>query len=174
MKAAVLCPGPSVQQFTPDGFDVIVGVNRTVGLFACSFWCLLDHYTYDLLPPIGKPTICCHAAIYRGMTQAYPAAKEHPHIPIESIEVEHNLVKWRTWSASCAIIVAFWKGATAIHCWGMDWTGSKDWDGFTHSKHRRSEKRWTCERKLFGEIKDMLEARGCTLIREGQGVAACP
>ena len=181
MNAAVLCPGPSVQNYPVNGdlrlsetspndpraYDVIVGVNRAASLHACDFWCLLDHYTYALRPVIGQPTICCHASIYSNMLAAYPAAKDHPHLALENITENFQICNWRTWSASLAIVVAFIQGADLIECYGMDWVGTTDWDGFTQTQHRRSAKRWLGEQKLFGEIRDWLGARGCTVRRVG-------
>ncbi len=181
MNAAVLCPGPSVQNYPingdlrlseaspiePRAYDLVVGVNRAAGLQHCDFWCLLDHYTYDLLPVIGKPTIVCHASIYHSMVREYPASKDHGHLALENIDENFQICNWRTWSASLAIVVAFTQGVDLIECYGMDWVGTTDWDGFTHRTHRRSAKRWLGEQKLFGEIRDWLGARGCTVRRVG-------
>lgn len=181
MNAAVLCPGPSVQRFPANGdlrlserhperpqpYDVVVGVNRAASLHACDFWCLLDHYTYDLRPVIGRPTICCHASIYSNMTKAYPAAKDHKFLALENIPENFQICNWRTWSASLAIVVAFINGASLIECYGMDWRGAADWDGFTHERHRRTAKRWIAEQKLFEQIREWLGPRGCTIRRVG-------
>lgn len=181
MNAAVLCPGPSVQRYpingdlrlgelsptVPRAYDVVVGVNRAATLYPCDFWCLLDHYTYALRPVIGKPTICCHAAIYNNMCAAYPEAKTHGHVALENIPLPFDKVVWRTWSATTAVVVAHLQGADVIDCYGMDWVGSSDWDGFTHEKHRRTSKRWASERKLMQQIQDWLATLGCTVRRVG-------
>lgn len=181
MNAAILCPGPSVQNYPLNGdlrvsemsptkprpYDVIVGVNRAASLHACDFWCLLDHYTYDLLPVIGKPTIVCHASIYNSMVREFPAANSHVHLALENIDENFQICNWRTWSASLAIVVAFTQGVDLIECYGMDWVGTSDWDGFSQTQQRRSAKRWLAERKLFGQIRDWLGARGCTVRRVG-------
>ncbi len=181
MIAAVLSPGPSLLRYPahdllrvseatggkPRPYDVVVGVNRAAGLHACDFWCLLDHYTYGLTEVIGKPTIVCHASIFRSMGQAYAAAKLHPHLSLENIKLEHGTVDWRTYSAMLAIAVAFLQGAELIECYGMDWKGAADYDGHTNDKQRRNARRWETERKLFDRLCDMFAPKGCIIRRVG-------
>ena len=181
MNAAVLCPGPSVQRYPINGdlrvsefspeprpYDLIVGVNRAATLHACDFWCLLDHYTFALDPPvIGTPTIVCHAAIYNAMAREFPEAKNHKHLSLENINEDFQTCNWRNWSASLGIMVAVINGANVVECYGMDWCGTDDWDGFNHEKHRRGTKRWASERKLFQQMTDWLAERGCVLRRVG-------
>lgn len=181
MNAAVLCPGASVQRYPQNGelrmseacpepraYDLVVGVNRAAGLHACDFWCLLDHYTYGLQPAvIGRPTIVCHASIYNSMTKEYPEAKSHDHLALENIHEDFQTCNWRTWSASLAIVVAYIRGAAVVDCYGMDWRGTEDWDGFNHHKHRRGVKRWAAERQLFECIQKWLAGRGCVVRRVG-------
>ncbi len=182
MKAAVCSPGPSVQRYPINGelrisekcagsarpYDIVVGVNRAAGMVRCDYWCMLDHFTYDLIPVIGRPVIVCHAGIYSSMRTAYAQAKEHRHLSIETIPLEYSEpIAWRTWSATCAIVTAFHVGATVIECYGMDWLGTTDSDGFTHPKHRRSSKRWASEKKLFDRMVPWLAAQGCHVQRVG-------
>lgn len=186
MNAAVLCPGASVQRYpksvelrvseactVPRAYDLVVGVNRAAGLFPCDFWCLLDHYTFNLKPTvIGRPTIVCHASIRNSMTKEFPDAKLHKHIALETLDpdpdIDPELAKnciWRTWSASLAIIVAFVNGAAVVDCYGMDWRGTDDWDGFNHPQHRRGTRRWVAEQHLFEKIQDWLAGLGCVVRR---------
>lgn len=54
---------------------------------------------------------------------------------------------WGNKSAPAAIAFAVKLGAVQVDCYGMDWSGGADWDGWTPGN--RDEDRWADERGAF-------------------------
>ena len=42
MKAALLCPGPSLSRYEPRPADLVAGVNRAATAFAVDAWVAMD------------------------------------------------------------------------------------------------------------------------------------
>lgn len=171
MKAALLCPGPSLATYQPAGADLTVGVNRAATRFACDAWVCGDppliqqvgeqvtglpllitsvdgHQVYRDFPrDFGKP-------LWRGECLCWTAAMEFcPH--------EYN---WVMFSATAALVYCGFCGATGVDVYGADWSGTADFDGVQAGKNR-SEERWKLERGIWRAIVGWMGERGITVNR---------
>lgn len=172
-KVAVLCPGPSLKAFPGRGdYAVLVGVNRAVGFVECDYWVMLDAISYELVEPIGDPIVVTAADQWREVRRigsvAERAKKARTITPdCVNASLPRELTRWRTWSATTAIALAFHIGATWIDCYGMDWKGQADYDGHMHPNHGRDDSRWMRERIQYNDLRGVLKDRGATVRRIG-------
>lgn len=170
VRAAVLCPGPSLTAFAGRvGYDLVIGVNRAVGLFPCDYWVMLDDHTFDIAHPIGTPRVLCPRDQWAKVSRrtANGAAKDFKVLAPEDVDgtLPRRQTPWHKWSATAAIALACHLGATEIDCWGMDWEGTADWDGDTRPFHCRDEARWHNEQKSFRIMEQAMRARRVALRR---------
>lgn len=174
LRAAVLCPGPSmVQTFAGKTrrYAIVIGVNRAVCAYACDYWVMLDDHTWDLAhengrAPIGTPTVMCDASLWRKVqNRARPAAERHNLIVPADVKVPMRPVKWHTWSATAAVALAHHLGARSIDVFGMDWEGVQDFDGFTHQRNSRTDERWRREQACYLDLQNLLAESGSTVTR---------
>jgi len=175
MRAAVLCPGPSLAAFADrGGYDLRIGVNRAVGLYRCDYWAMLDQRTWELVNPVGRPVIICDRGHYVHLRARYPTARHHHNLAVETIAetLPHKPVKWHTWSMTAAIAAAHFLGARTIEVWGADWSGADDFDDYHDEFQNRTDERWARERKLFCEIQLWLGTAGTNVRRNQPAIAA--
>ncbi|GAH27881.1 unnamed protein product, partial [marine sediment metagenome] len=69
------------------------------------------------------------------------------------------------------LVAAFHCKAQEIECWGVDWEGKADFDGFGHSKMKRNDARWASERAQWGRLVQALEKRGIRVTRHPRSEA---
>jgi hypothetical protein len=58
-----------------------------------------------------------------------------------------------------AILAALSWGADLVKCYGIDWSGNKDWDG-TSVAGDRTDDRWAREKEIFQRVQRLAESRG--------------
>jgi len=171
---AVACPGPSLAATAPEAqqADVVIAVNRACCAAAADFWVALDAYTYDWVAEAGgpllrnacRPAIVCSAAALRRIAAKHdlPAAfLDRAGLPAGDFKA----IRWSRYSWATAMILAGAIRPQRIDCYGMDWSGGADYDGFTHKRQRRTDSRWNEERDMFARIADILTARGTAVMR---------
>ncbi len=170
MKAAVLCPGPSLPLFAEAGsFDVVFGVNRAAGAFACNYFVALDARSFIVANIIGAPVIVSSQAELDKMKPH--GLDDHKTLVIEPGWLSVNRLKWATKGLTVALVLAAQLDAREIHCFGVDWAGRKDWDGYSDDQQRRDADRWGAETELFDNTAAALTQRGIVISRhtlEGQ------
>jgi hypothetical protein len=177
-KAALLCPGPSLAAFPGrNGYDVVLGVNRAARRVPCDYWVFLDaHVPRDFGPPAGRPTLVSRACALRRVTRGLAAgqakwAEGLEHFPLEDLPKPASWPsKWDNLSLLAALALAVHLGAVEIECWGVDWDGVRDWDGYSDARQNRTETRWSRERDLFNAIVVGLAAKGIRVSRRGQPI----
>lgn len=171
IRAAILCPGPSIERFPgrdAGRFSILIGVNRAVQRVYCDYWSMLDgDLTFGIAAnPIGFPTILCDYNLWRKVQKLHPERSEkHAHVATQDITIPKRPIKWHTWSATAAIALAVHLGARDIECWGMDWTGVKDFDGYSHALSDRSESRWNREAQCYRALCDYLAEEHGAIVR---------
>ena len=187
-RVAVLCPGPSLKDFPGrNGFAAVVAVNRAAKAVEADYWVSLDHHTIgkawgggtpaeqkkrDPLAIQGRPTLVCSLSTYRRAKRHYPEAKNLAHLNHQSIKFPRKELRWHRWGWATAVLVAaFHCKATEIECWGVDWEGKADFDGFGHSKMKRNDARWASERAQWGRLVQALEKRGIRVTRHPRSEA---
>ena len=167
-RIAILCPGPSLREFGDrEGYDVRIGVNRAVEAYRCDYWVALDRRTFGMTKPLGRPTLVSHDSAYRQMCRQWPEAETFPHLSYQSLDPLSPRVRWRKFSATTALVLASHLGASSIDCWGADWTGETDFDGYTHRRQNRTLSRWRQEARLWQTVCELLAERGATVRRVG-------
>ncbi len=172
MKAAVLNPGPSlIEAFTghESEYAVKIGVNRAVNFFACDYWAMLDGLAFELAKPIGTPTVFCEADVWNrevlGKTEPAKRAIHFKNLPVKDTDFIKFIRGTKLYSFMAAIYLAHHLGATQIDCYGSDWSGEQDCDGWTHGHNQRGEGRWNEEREAYGIVTGRLAEFGVSVQR---------
>ncbi len=162
MRAALLCPGPSLRAYPgregQGGFDLVIGVNRVatlhpVDVWACGDWPLIEQERGRVL---GEPTLFVAASGAAQLRDHSPAGP-WPFKTIEFEQLEQGGFatsagpQWNLFSTTAALMFAGWVGATRIDCYGIDWRGTLDWDG-TAAGGNRSPERWQLEKDLCQNV----------------------
>jgi len=174
-RAAILCPGPSLTAFDDRaGHDVRIGVNRAAEAYRCDYWVALDAHTFGMCEPVGRPVLVCRTATYTKMCRRWPAAGEFEHLATNRLPGPRtrSKLRWRAYSATTALVLAAHLRSGSVDCWGVDWAGRADFDGYTHPRQRRDGRRWDRERKIWTALCDLLAADGVTVARPSADPAA--
>ena len=180
MKAAILNPGPSLNTTYKGrhGYDVVIGVNRTMLAHDLDWWVWMDTN-----PPMPrrvweapddewkreKPATAPHQ-FTTGTGAEYLESQDLPrdgnvwrfndyqdYIP--------NRLKWHVFSATAAISLAFLLGATSADVYGADMRGESDFDGSRDTRDNRDEKRWLREAGIWNETIAWLSFNGMAVRR---------
>lgn len=159
MNAHVLCPGPSLSAYRPGAEVVTVGVNRAAVAFSCDYAVMLDspalkRYDRQLA---GEPRLLTRAA-YR------PRFSKRPGPTVEELAAWCPL-DFAQYSATAAIVLAGWMEAEAVSVYGADWTDEADWDGYSDPDRNRGSSRWDRERRLWWDVVEWLDGKGCSVSR---------
>jgi hypothetical protein len=167
MKAAILCPGPSLQRAIIDGHDLTIGVNRAAAFTSCDVWAAGDiPMLTDHRPKvIGSPellTAANTAAYLRDHATAWPGKVTE----FEDLFgfLDPHALPWTLFTFTASIVFAAWRGATEIDVHGCDWRGLEDFDGWAQAGNR-SDERWKLESQIYARLADTLAGRGVTVRR---------
>ena len=164
--AAVLCPGESLRFFLGrDGYDPVIAVNRAAGAYHADYWVCLDQNSFEACQPVGRPTIVCAHATYNGICARWPDARHHDWKLHKPGAVETHQIPWAKYSATTALELAARLGATQVDCYGIDWNGTEDFDGYEHAEHNRTAERWADEGRIFADLTAELHRRGVRIRR---------
>lgn len=150
MRAAILCPGPSLTKTwrADEHFDVRIAVNRAILHATCEWWSAAD---WTMLKEVeGKPThgICTQDDAVRFILDGKLISKER---------TPPAIIGWSAlpyanpgYSTVAAISLAAYLGAKKVLIFGDDKSGSLDWDGVPAGKNRGDE-RWTKEKQVMNK-----------------------
>jgi hypothetical protein len=171
--AAVLCPGPSLEEFEPAGehaaYDLTIGVNRAAGRFPCDVWVALDARTFLKTQVLGAPLIVTAADQFTLMGRMDARAAAFRSIAPLTFGPRIHKAAWHSKGLTVACVAAWAAGARFVDCYGVDWFGEADWDGHTDPKNQRTPDRWAAERRLFEATRQWLESQG-TVVRRVSSV----
>lgn len=167
MKAAVLCPGPSLIEFRGGtGYGAVIGVNRAAAYTPCDWWVICDEQTFAMCVPLGSPSVVCDQDCLARLLRKYPRSADYAWLDREhDWPPRKGPCRWWRFSATSALVLAARLGATHVDCYGVDWRGACDWDGYTHSGQCRTVTRWADERQVWQSTVDTLAERGVTVER---------
>ena len=172
VNAVILCPGdslsPALTALHDGGIDpsFTIGVNRAVEAYPCDYWCAMDANPYRDTKPKGRPKYVIRWDQLRKLGDDAPDL-EQARVIKKQMDGYPRRVDYSSYSMLAAIAFAAEQGAARIDIYGSDWDGTGDWDGWEHPQpHRRNEKRWGKERRLFNELKDYYEGEGITVSRK--------
>lgn len=167
MKAAVLCPGPSVATTfkSRDGYELVAGVNRAVHRAPCDVWVALDPLPFTQIPATWFTTEAT-AAQLRG-EKRYLAGGSIVEAERQFDQVPHELggASWCTFSSTAAMVAMFLRGAKSIDVYGHDMTNQPDFDGASLRTNDRREDRWRQESIVWAVVTRWLADRGCVVNR---------
>lgn len=172
MNAAILCPGPSLNDW-PDAtwanHNLIIGVNRAVLRFRCDWWAAGDW-----------PMVKKHALGYRVKLFTTPATYSHllgltqfrDRMELHSYDEAATFLhptewRWNGKTATAALVLAAWQGATQIDVYGADWTTAPDYDGVMFPGTDRSASRWISEQDVWYRLVEKFAADGINVTRHG-------
>lgn len=167
MIASILCPGPSIRSFVRDEHcGLTIGVNRAATLVSCDVYAATDYPAVmrDGLAVIGTPMLLTAENAAGILASRCPWRGEVFLTDKLKSFIWPAPIKWDTFSVGAAIVYAASVGATAIHCYGMDWAGTEDWDG-TKAGMNRTPDRWQLERGIFHQLEVELSSRSVVLTR---------
>lgn len=177
MTAVILCPGKSLNAYTPDGADITIGVNRACAFVPCDWAAILDREVIERYADSfkGNPKWMTNQSSFDEL-----ARKDHPwswkeHVIVDQLRREfwHTdqpdgvTVPWTLYSFTSALVTAAWLGATWVEIYGADWSGTHDYDGKQHDyPDKRNDERWDGERKLYGKVTNWMQSeKGITVTR---------
>lgn len=166
MKAALLCPGPSVANYQPADHAMVAGVNRAVGIAPCDFWVFLDDRPFYSAQPLGEPCLVTSGMIHRRLYRKQLITSARPFLDRARLPFEGDL-PWGRFSSTNALVLLAALGATEIECFGVDMVGTLDWDQHSHPQDKRDEKRWNEEAGLWQRLTQHLANEGCVVTRQG-------
>ena len=174
MRAAILCPGPSLDVTWPnDGwqFDLVIAVNRAALTHRCDWWAFCDGEKFGKWmagmkkrpPRIVASSNAVSLIEKKGFNDLF---RKFEHRVFEGIfdRVPTSLC-WPVYSATAAAAFAFSEGARRIDFYGADMEGVEDFDGATDPTNNRTAQRWQHERENWAKLLPWLEQRGCTVTR---------
>ena len=190
MRAAILCPGPSLQYYlrVRPPADVFIGVNEAVEAAHCHWWSCVDWEPFTRHTPIGDP-VRFTKEINRRRVLYHLKVPENEHRTSEQYRgwLLHEEVsggarattcppdgKWGARSAMAAIVLAEWLGAGEIVMYGADMDGRDSYNGAPEHAVSRSARRWKEELEKLTAIVDWLQANGVTFCRNINGKQVCP
>jgi len=174
MRAQILCPGPSLPAApSRDGYDVVLGVNRAVGVAPCDYWVMLDGaLVWRISRPVGHPVIVCSHSMHKELWDNYLDSRDHKWLDAMSFKDKYcTSMEWAIFSATTAVICAASLGATQIDMWGADMAGTREFDGPMPERATRNEARWEREARILDRISNHLWTRGVKVERKGVGHA---
>jgi len=162
MRAALLCPGPSLAQYPGrEGYEIVIGVNRVAGRITCDYACMLDVTPYELLRRdgldfVGDPVHTTPARARAKVLRKWPDAERFAHMDLQAIDSVPTSLRWRLYSVTCGLVLAHHLGAESVDCWGIDWHGELDWDGLADARFVRTDERWRQESVVFANVAAVL------------------
>ena len=164
MKAALLCPGPSLLAFNEaPRYDLTIGVNRAVLAFPCDWWAVQDWQLFGDTHPDGNPavftTLDCMEAIRRH-GGSYRLAHRLLRYIADVYFYEPAPDYWALYTATAALILAWDQGATSITCYGCDREGVDDYDGTSRTSDNRTDERWQRESRIWRDVVIWLRDHG--------------
>lgn len=164
-KAAILAPGPSIALSKNKEFDYRIAVNRAshfnTNIDVVSVY---NNFNYDNVFPKNYNPLILTPESQWARKKFYRPKIFYNDIWLPSDE----LGKWVTRSSLyAAIFMAVHYKASNITIFGVDWDGSKDWDGFETSvnKKDRTPVNYETQKKQLRLIKDFLEEKGIVVNR---------
>lgn len=169
LTVALLCPGPSLPTYPGRaGIDSVIAVNRAAEAYAADYWVFGDAALATITTPLGRPIIVCDRGTL-GRLRHTPLGG-HAYIDRESAgPIAGHPIRWRHFSSTSALVLAFGIGATTIHCWGVDRVGVEDWDGVVPPQACRTEARWQREATIWSQLVDLLDAAGVHVVLHNDG-----
>ena len=160
MRVALLSAGPSLSSsFHPDAapHDVRIGVNTAASLFACDWWSCADQHRFAEIEPVGTPRLFTIDAEYHKMQSRNGDKVAKFEVQgWKSVFADVSAPSiWQNFSATSALVLARWLGATHLDVYGVDMTGVTCCAGETMAPQRK-QSRWERERDLWAEIVNWL------------------
>lgn len=154
MNATLLCPGPTLANFTGDRRGMVVAVNRAAEAHHCDVWAASDWPLIIKTKPLGGPVLLTIQATKDALQrkgEAWPFGVI-THSSIAGGTIDNGRHPWTRYTATAALQYLAWSGATHVDVWGCDWAGREDWDGHTAKSDNRTTDRWRDERKIWDGV----------------------
>jgi hypothetical protein len=163
--AAVACPGPSLEMMPgADHFAFTIGVNRVPCSRVCDYAAFMDEKTWEEIKRsggyLGQPKV---------ITSRWMPALLYPEL--EGMQVLTLLdaaravgLPRRSYTVNNAVQAAVALGAEEVRLYGVDWSGTLDWDGAKVCGDR-SEDRWAAEKRVFERVCQDLKQTHGTIVR---------
>lgn len=172
MTTAILCPGPSLAELPAElKVDRVIGVNRAVLKYPCTWWAALDWQVVDEVGP------ACDALLtMRASAESLARRQKLPEHVVESESLFEYLpppaTGWTRYSMTTAIVFAASLGSTLIELYGFDATNATDWDGGIANAAglNRTGDRWAAELATVAGLSRILNERGVTLVNHGRAL----
>jgi hypothetical protein len=173
MKLAIISNGPSGSEYAKvDGYhDTVIGVNKQVGIYECTWWCFCDFETYRDVKPKGRPLIFTkQPALDNLKLYAADRVADFRRQVVQWHEaVEVPIAGWHNFSGVAALGLALHLDAAEVDLFGYDMAGSSDCTG--EQGVSRTEPRWERERGIFEGLVALMRAQG-RIVRH-YGAATC-
>jgi hypothetical protein len=174
MRAAILCPGPSLARALPllaDGrageYALTLAINRAAAAWPADFWVMLDAATFGQCEPQGEPRIVTDAAEWVRVLETHPEAARFRVLFEDGIDPAPPSINWFNYSSIAAAVLAKSEGATEIVLFGNDLAGIADWDGVTDvgQPRNRCDARWAKERAIWQDVGEWMASEDVTLTK---------
>lgn len=170
MKAAVLCPGPSLQFLRSPvvGYDATWAVNTALKLQDADWFSAADMPLYkglvaDRRPRIGALTMGSTMEKARTLPDWLGVKKWVPWSNVSFIDRHVKTGRHINWSLQAALCHAAELGAKTIDIYGCDLAGTVDASGY--GGEERTEDRWQREARDLQFTTEFLSGHGVTINR---------
>ncbi len=170
MKAAICCPGPSLNLLdAPPAADILIGVNRAILRFPCQWLAAMDYTTVKQLHREGAtmPSLFTREQTWADVKHKFGPFPQF----ITTDQIAIPVRRWAFKTAPAALVLAAHLGATSIDVFGADWTNEPDFDGQLIDGTQRDEARWNDEAGIWNDVVIYLAERGVKTCRH---IAAKP
>lgn len=170
MKAALLCPGPSLLRTYQGGeYGVRVAVNRSAFMVpGCDVWTSLDVSAFKHLPKVllVDDATASWLAAERLFGASVTVRSNGDAIATADQPTSTGPTPWHSYSATSALVHLARYRPAQIDVYGADWSDEPDGDGVRcGEQYDRSAGRWVQERQAWEDVVRWLAQRGCTVKR---------
>ncbi len=166
MRAAVLCPGPSLAKtWNPSygkKYQVVIAVNRAALVGPFDWWVAGDWSIYKTTEATPSVGFCSTKDILRTITDAGGL------IPLRRRPENYRMIPWEDlpvydrFSSISALGLAFHLKARCIDIYGDGKVGALDFDGVPAGANR-SDDRWAQERVATNKAVRKIQNAGCSM-----------
>lgn len=163
MKAALLCPGPSLAKTFDPGFSGLrVGVNYAAVGYPCDVWAAPDY-------PMVRDNHAKVLGTPKWLTRRQTAIDIGKRVRFtDVVHTEDLSCPWKPFTlktATCAMVLLATLGATDVKVYGADWKpDAPDFDGVQRGEDRSAE-RFRVEREIWEKVVEWMNGKGITVER---------
>lgn len=170
MKAALICPGPSLSQtwHDADRYARLYAVNRAplligdhVDVWCFNDWQIFEQYQLEYKPRVMTTGTCLDHLMRHGKCMAGYRVSV-----IDGLKSPEPAT-WRLYTKTSAMVFAASEDCRELHIYGDDMQGDIDADGYRDDRNNRTDERWHSEAAITHIVETWMRSQGIKVVRHG-------